>query len=164
MIPTHQPTPSVSPGGAVVVALIGPLRLGLPLAVVERAVRAVEVTALPGAPAAVRGVIDVRGAVVPVFDVRRRFGLPPRPVRAADHFLLAHTARRRVALHVDEVTGLTDEAEGAWLSADGPPSDAAGIAGVLRRHDDLIFVHDLERFLSAEDEVALAAALAPEHR
>ncbi len=73
-------------------------RYALPLSVVERVVRAVEVTPLPRAPVIVLGAIDVHGRVLPVLNVRRRFRMPDLAISPADWFLLAHTARHTVAL------------------------------------------------------------------
>src|SRR5437016_2215466 len=55
--------------------------------------RAVAVARLPRSPPIVEGVIDLRGALVPVLDVRSRFGLPPRPPVPADHLVFARVAR-----------------------------------------------------------------------
>lgn len=131
----------------------------LPLARVERIVRAVEVTPLPGAPPLVLGVIDVGGSLLPVFNLRRRFLLPEREVHPGDQFLIASTALRRIALVIDgawgvvafqepEITGSTHILPGLEL-----------IQGVVRLGDGLVLIHDLEQFLSLEDALALGVAL-----
>src|SRR5580704_1960646 len=81
-------------------------RYALPLAVVERVVRAVDVTPVPKAPPIVLGAIDVHGRVLPVLDIRRRFRMQERDIDPADWFLLAHTARRTVVLVIDESEGV----------------------------------------------------------
>lgn len=63
---------------ALVVFRLDERRYALPLSVVERVIRAVEVTPLPKAPPIVLGAIDVQGRVVPVLNVRRRFLMPDR--------------------------------------------------------------------------------------
>ncbi len=70
----------------------------LHLEAVDRIVRAVEVTPLPGAPVIVLGAIDVEGRVLPVLNLRRRLRLPEREIGPADQFLIARTERRAVAL------------------------------------------------------------------
>ncbi|MEA1652132.1 chemotaxis protein CheW [Nitrospirillum sp. BR 11164] len=134
---------------------------GLPLAMVERAVRAVAVTPLPGAPGLVRGVINLQGQVVPVMDVRRRFGLDSRPLSLSDHMIVARGLRRTVVLLVDSVVGTVAGAPVDWVSAQGvvPGADDA-IVGVVRLSDGLLLIHDLDRFLSAAEEEQLAHALA----
>ncbi|MDZ5648651.1 chemotaxis protein CheW [Nitrospirillum sp. BR 11828] len=134
---------------------------GLPLAMVERAVRAVAVTPLPGAPGLVRGVINLQGQVVPVMDVRRRFGLDSRPLSLSDHMIVARGPYRTVVLLVDSVVGTVAAAPIDWVSAQGlvPGTDDA-IVGVVRLSDGLLLIHDLDRFLSAAEEEQLSAALA----
>jgi purine-binding chemotaxis protein CheW len=130
-------------------------RHGLALAHVERVVPAVEVTPLPGAPEAVLGAIDVAGEVLPVYSARRRVALPQAPVAPADQMVLAHTARRRVALLVDSVEGLGE--------CELPPAPASGelesLRGVWRCDDGLLLIHDLDHFLAAGEDRQLEAAL-----
>jgi len=133
-------------------------RYALALDAVERVLRAVEVTPLPNAPPIVAGIVNVHGRVLPVLNLRRRFRLPDRAIAPGDCLLLARTAHRSVALPIDESEGVL-----AWPRADIVPS--AGIApglelfpGVVRLHDTLVVVHDLDRFLSFDDEQALDAA------
>ena len=71
-------------------------RYGLHLSTVRRVVRAVEVRALPSAPGIVLGVINIEGRIIPVINVRRRFGLPDKEIDLDDHFIVAATARRTV--------------------------------------------------------------------
>src|SRR5690606_4917648 len=69
----------------------GGLRGAAPLSHVRGVQRAVAVTPWPGAPEIIDGVLDVRGAVVPVIDLGRRFGLPRRPLRASQSMVLVWT-------------------------------------------------------------------------
>ena len=64
----------------IVVFALDDRRIALPLAAVERVVRAVEVTPLPKAPAVVLGAVNVQGNLVPVFHLRRRFRMPEREI------------------------------------------------------------------------------------
>jgi purine-binding chemotaxis protein CheW len=63
----------------------------------------VPVTAVPRAPPFVEGVAHLRGAVVPVVDVRKRLGVPPRPDDHRARFLLVAVGSRELALIVDAV-------------------------------------------------------------
>ena len=65
-------------------------RCALPLDSVERVVRAVEITPVPGAPKIVLGAICVAGTVLPVLNMRQRLGLPERNVSPDDQFLIGH--------------------------------------------------------------------------
>src|SRR5471030_1523511 len=83
-------------------------RYGVAAGAVAEIIRAVAITPLPGSPSVVEGIIDVRGAIVPVFDLRARFSLPAKPLETSDRFIIARTALRVAALHVDHVFDLVD--------------------------------------------------------
>ncbi|MBI5411306.1 MAG: purine-binding chemotaxis protein CheW [Nitrospirae bacterium] len=134
-------------------------RYGLPLEAVERVLSMVAVTPLPQAPAIVLGVVNLRGAVVPVLDIRRRFGAPPRAYGPAAHLIVARTSRRIVALPVDEVLGVNAVAAKA-VTAPGEVLPGIGyVGGIVTLTDGLLFIHDLEVFLSLEEERRLTGAL-----
>jgi len=140
-------------------------RFALHLSVVERVVPVAEMTPLPDAPEVVRGVINIQGRVLPVFDVRRRLGLPSRPVRLSDHMILARTARRSVALWVDGVRGVVEPGGEPGSAENITPAEGVlpgleTIEGVVKLEDGLVLIHDLARFLSLEEERALDGAMA----
>jgi purine-binding chemotaxis protein CheW len=66
-------------------------RYALSLEVVERVVPALELTPLPTAPDIVQGVFNLHGRIVPVMNLRRRFGLPERAIELSDHLIVAQT-------------------------------------------------------------------------
>jgi purine-binding chemotaxis protein CheW len=134
-------------------------RYALPISVVERVVRAVEVTPLPRAPEVVRGVIDLAGRVIPVVDARRRLRLPTREVRPADQMIIARTSRRSMALLVDRVEGVIECEAGDLVAASEIAPGLDFVAGVLKLPDGPALIHDLDRFLSLEEEAALEGAL-----
>lgn len=134
-------------------------RFALPLTVVERVIRAVEVTPLPGAPAIVLGAINVHGRVLPVLNVRRRFLMPDRDVSPADWFLLAHTARHTVALVIDESEGVLERPQAEVVVSTQIVPGLEPFPGVIRLDDGLVLIHDLERFLSFDEARALDVAL-----
>jgi purine-binding chemotaxis protein CheW len=134
-------------------------RYAMPLAAVERIVRAVEVTALPKAPDIVLGVIDVAGRILPVLNLRRKVGLADREIRAADQFLLAQTSQRTVVLVIDEAQAVIERPA---TEITGPGRIVPGleqIQGVIKLEDGLALIYDLEKFLSLEDADALEAAM-----
>lgn len=95
-----------SPVLRLVVFVIEEQRYGLPLSAVERVLPMVAVSPLPKTPAIALGVINLHGHVIPVVDIRRRFGLSPRNFDVSAHLLAAQTSRRILALPVDEVLGI----------------------------------------------------------
>ena len=134
-------------------------RYALPLAVVERVVRAVDVTPLPKASPIVLGAINVHGRVLPVLNVRKRFLMPEREIGPADWFLLAHTARHTVVLVVDESEGGVERPQAEIVLSTRVAPGLEQFPGVLRLDDGLVLIHDLERFLSLDEARALDEAM-----
>ncbi len=137
-------------------------RYALPLEVVERIVRAVEITSLPEAPAIVLGVINVEGRILPVLNIRQRFGLTEREITASDQFLIARTARRTVVLVIDEAQGVIEHPLVEVVSSSGIVPGLGQIQGVVKLDDGLALVHDLEKFLSLDEARLLDRAMREE--
>jgi purine-binding chemotaxis protein CheW len=134
-------------------------RYAVPSDAVLEIVRAVAITPLPNAPGVIEGVIDVRGSVTPVFDLRERFGLPRREVALSDHFVVVRGARRTAALHVDRALDLVDVDEQAVTTMGDRVRAPNEIAGVVTLADGLAVIHDVDTFLSRAEEESLDAAL-----
>jgi len=144
-------------------------RLALPAERVREVARMVAVTPLPGAPGVVEGVVNLRGAIVPVFDLRRRLGLPARAVSAQQHLVFAEAGGRLVALRVDQADTLAEIADDAIAPPPARPGATAGdavtphVAGIAATEDGALVIYDLDAFLSAADERSLEDALAAAH-
>ncbi len=67
-------------------------------------VQPLSITLVPHAPEYLEGVVNLRGEVIPVLDVRKRFGLAPQPFTRKTKFLIVHVAGRVMALVVDGVS------------------------------------------------------------
>jgi purine-binding chemotaxis protein CheW len=134
-------------------------RFALPLAAVDRIVRAVHVTPMPRAPGIVLGAIDVQGRVLPVFNIRRRFGLPERTVVPADQFLIAHTALRTVVLVIDAAQGVFEHAATGATETANIARELEHICGVMQLPDGLVLIHDLEQLLSPDEARVLDQAM-----
>lgn len=131
----------------------------LELSSVERVYRAVAVTPLPDAPDIVLGVINVKGVVLPVIDIRRRFRLPEKNLTPDDRLIIARATGRLVALVVDAVTGVIECAGEDITSASTIIPSIEYVEGVARLKGGMILIHDLARFLSLEEKTKLEQAL-----
>lgn len=134
-------------------------RLALPLSHVREVLRAVAITPLPEAPAVIEGVVDIRGAVVPVVDVRGRVGLPRRPLELEDRLIVVEAGGRRLALRVDAVHWMVEVDARTVESTREIAPEAFFVAGLARLPDGLVLIYDLERFLSPGEARELARAL-----
>jgi len=146
---------------SLVVFVLDDQRYALRLSVVKQIVRAVEVTPLPQAPRSIRGVINVRGKILPVFDLRERFRLPDREPELSDCIIIAQTTTKSVACVVDQVIGVVEAAESKTTAAVEIFPSLDYIEGVMRLEEGLVFIHDLETFLSPDERQLLEKALSP---
>ena len=133
-----------------VVWRVGLREFALPFAVVSQVVRAVAVSATSDMPPFSCGMVDIRGDVVPVIDVRKRFSLPERSLAPADHFIVAHTPKRTLVLWVDMVHGVAEYPDDAATFTEGSNH------GMAMLPDGLILLHDLEQCLAAAHGMPLA--------
>lgn len=144
----------------VLLCRIADVRYALALADVDEVVRAAAVTPLPGAPPVILGLLDLRGAPVPVLDARRRFGHPERPLDPAERFVVARAGARRVALRVDAADGVAELDPALVEDPRRHVPLARHVAGVAALPDGLVLVHDVATFLAAAEAEALTEALA----
>jgi purine-binding chemotaxis protein CheW len=134
-------------------------RFGLQLLRVRRVVRAVDPTPLPQAPEAVLGVIDLQGTIVPVLNIRGKFGFPLRDIGLADQFIIADTSSRIVALLVDSTIEVLEFPADAIVQTRQFAQESDQVDGVVRLQDGLLLIQDLERFLSSNEQLVLEEAI-----
>jgi purine-binding chemotaxis protein CheW len=151
---------AISRSTRLVVFALDDCRYGLPLELVERVVRIVEITPLPKAPDIVLGVVNVQGRVIAVADLRKRFRLSEREPLLSDQLIIARTPRRSMALVVDEVTGVLEYSEREAVPAEAIVPGTDYVAGVVKLSDGMVLIHDLRRFLSLDEERNLDDAIA----
>jgi len=139
----HRPDPQKSLVGFT----IGAVAYAVPIDAVREIVNPSPLTALPHAPAAVTGVAAHRGEVVPVIDLRVRFGLSPTTDTRRSKWILVEVEGRTVGMVVDQVTEVfgTGGAELRPPPAFGEGDDLRGITGVTTHEGVLTFVLDLGR-------------------
>jgi purine-binding chemotaxis protein CheW len=145
----------IEDAGHMLVFAVAGMRHALFLSGVEKVEFAVDVTPFPEAPHVVIGVINWRGQILPVLSMRRRLHLPERSVMTSDRMIIVRSSRRRIALMVDEVTGVRPAGRSDFICADAISDGLGCVAGATRTEDGIVLIHDLERFLSEEDEKAL---------
>jgi purine-binding chemotaxis protein CheW len=138
---------------------VGGQRYGLPAADVREVARAVTMARLPRAPAIVEGVVNVRGMLVGVLDIRARFRLAPKGLEPTDHLIVAQAGSRVVALRVDRVVDLVRLDAGQIGGAEQAVPGVGYVAGVARTDDGLVLIHDLRTFLSEAEALSLDEAL-----
>ncbi len=153
-----KPEAQASPSETLVVFTLDGQRFALQLGCVERVVHAVEITHLPQAPDAIAGIVNAQGRVIPVVNVRRRFRLPERELDPGDHLMILQTARRVVGMAVDAVCGVVECPLQKIIASDKILPGIEYVKGVGKLDDGMILIHDIDGFLSLEEEKALDEA------
>ena len=128
---------------------------------VVEVVRAVTLTPLPAASAIAEGLLNLRGRVVPVLDVRHVFGLPAKDIEHTDHLIVVRGGERFVALRVDRATDLVLCSEESLQAAEDVLPNSELISAVARIDDRIIHVLDIGRLLAVV-RAAVPAAIAVE--
>jgi purine-binding chemotaxis protein CheW len=134
---------------------------GVDIGAVNTIIRMQPITHVPRAPEFVEGVINLRGTIVPVIDLRTRFGLAALEETKASRIVVVETEAGVMGMIVDAVT------ETLSLSSNSiePPAsivvsaDSQYLRGVAKLDDRLIIMLDIEKVLS-EREVASLSGLA----
>lgn len=156
---TSVPAAHASDLFRLVVFRVEGVRCAVPLDSVERVLPMIALSALPGAPEVVLGLLNLQGRPLPVVDLHRRFDLPARAYGVAAHLLLVRTRRRRLAVATDEVQGLTEVDAHAVASASSVLAGSGPMAGAVALSDGILLIYDLEAFLSLEEEGQLERAM-----
>lgn len=125
---------------------------------VNTIIRMQEITRIPRAPGWVEGVINLRGSIIPVIDLRKRFGLATSETTKASRIVVVEASGQMIGMVVDAVV------ETLRLSSDAiePPSpvvvsvDSAYVRGVGKAGERLVILLDLDRVLSQREVESLA--------
>ena len=120
---------------------------------VREVLRYSDIAPVPGAPAYVLGIINLRGNVVSVIDTRMRFGLPPSEITDNTRIMIIESERQVVGILVDSVAEVVDlnTADTDDTPNVGTEESAKFICGVCNRDDDLLILIDLYKLLTEEE-------------
>lgn len=139
---------------------------GVEITSVQEIIRMQEITKVPRTPPFVEGVINLRGRIIPVIDLRKRFRLPLGEKTATSRIIVVEVGQVTVGMIVDAVSEVFRLPTGAL---EPPPPvtrsvDTAFLKAVGKWGEKLIILLDLERVLKAEEYTALEAEFASGER
>ncbi len=125
---------------------------------IRQIIRPLKITPLPKAPDFVEGMINLRGMVIPVLDMRKRFEIPVENPEAEARVIIANVGRQAVGLMVDEVTEVITIPHG---EVQPPPKMIAGIQsefllGVCRYAEQILLIVNLNAILTKEEKASLS--------
>jgi purine-binding chemotaxis protein CheW len=112
---------------------------------------------MPQSPDFVEGVVDLRGIVIPVLDLKKRLGLSSKRGGTPNHILIIRFGDKRVGIIVDEVQSVIQIEEGQIQSPQKFINGGGSkhLRGVCKVHDRLIFILSLDNLLSDDEQAQL---------
>lgn len=124
---------------------------GIPILSVQEIIRVCEITRVPRSAAYIRGVVNLRGSIVPVIDLRQRLGFAHAPESSESRIIVVDGNPGVVGMIVDGVSQVlrigADRIQTAseWMSR----LDADLVSGVGTLNDELIILLDIDHVLQA---------------
>ncbi len=129
---------------------------GLPITKVQEINRLLPVTKLPQTPSFMEGIINLRGRIIPVIDLRKRFRLPITDHNDDTRIIVVEISGQTVGVTVDEVTEVVRL---SMADVEAPPAstvvESRYINGVGKINDRLIILLDIDQVLTAQEEIAV---------
>jgi purine-binding chemotaxis protein CheW len=127
---------------------------GVDISAVDSIIEMQPVTVVPRAPEFVEGVTNLRGVVLPVIDLRKRFGLPAAEQTKKTRIVVVELEISKVGMIVDAVTEVLRVPEEAVepLSPIVTTVDSVFITGIAKVDERLIILLDLDQVLSLEEK------------
>lgn len=128
---------------------------GIDILQVQEIIRMLPISIVPSAPNFVKGVIDLRGEVIPIIDMRKRFKLPSIPYNSETRIIVVHTNDFTVGFIVDAVCEVIRIHESAIEPAPPVLTNLNGensnyIRGVSKLEKGLLILLDLNNLISLE--------------
>lgn len=137
---------------------LGPEEFGVDILKVQEIIRMMPITKVPNAPQFVEGVINLRGKVIPVIDMRKRFGMAGCQRDNNTRIMVMDLQGQVVGFVVDAVSEVLRIPES---TVEAPPAVVAGIGseymrGVGKLQDRLLILLDLDRLLTEQEFSSLS--------
>lgn len=132
--------------------VVGKEEYAVDILIVHEINRMMQITRVPQSPPGVEGVINLRGNIIPVIDLRQRFNLPPEERTSQSRIIVVEVRNRTLGFIVDKVNEVLRISNSIVEQA---PSMVAGIdadyiKGVGKLNDRLLILLDLERLFNTE--------------
>jgi len=137
---------------------IGRETYGLPISIVREIVRVPEITAVPNAPDHIEGVINLRGKILPVVDLRKRFNAVPVAPHSKNRIVVVEADGRLVGLIVSSASEVLRippaDIEGPHnVFQEGDPSYVTGVA---KQNGRLVILLDIHKILQRSERHRLS--------
>ena len=144
------------PAGITVLAVrLGTCLLALPIEAVEEVLPALPIEAVPQCPIFVRGVVFVRGHLIPVLNAAERLGMRDHQRPDEPHIVCLRQHERLIGVEFDEAIDLMELGMEEWLTADELGAEAGFLRGLVERDGQIIRLLDPEKLIANDELSAL---------
>ncbi len=132
---------------------------GVEISSVESIIKMQEITRIPHSPSFVEGITNLRGIVLPVIDLRKRFGLSAQEISRDSRIMVVALGTMKVGMIVDAVSEvLRVQSE----SIEPPPSMTTSsranfITGIAKLNDILVILLDMSKILTMDEQAELSS-------
>ncbi len=131
------------------VFIIDEQRYATAVSAVEKVIRAVELNSIPQADDTISGLINMKGEIIPVMNIRKILHLPTRKMDINDRIVFARTSAREVAFIVDKVEGVVElSLAGMDNTQQNFPEMKPFIEGIGRLKDNTVFIYNIDKLFS----------------
>ena len=133
-----------------IIFTLGDNEYGLDITLVNAIENYTDIVPIPNAPSYILGILNLRGDVIPVYSLRKKFGMPEMPGQATTQLLVTKCKDITVGYKVDSVSEIIDVSDAEFHET---PIIVKGeqtryVAGVASKKDRLIVLLDSENILS----------------
>lgn len=141
--------------GKVAVALIGEEEFGIDITKIVEILKKQKVFQLPNLPDFLSGVINLRGEIIPIVDLRKRFGI--EDIKGKGRIVVIRFGKEKIGLYVDDIKEIVN-LDPSEISA--PPSIFKGLkteymTGIGQNDDRVIVILNLDRILTTEEQIRI---------
>lgn len=145
-----------------VIFTLGEEKYGVDINKVREIITMQSITLVPGSSGLIEGIINLRGYVIPIFNIKRKFNLAEGEFSAQTRIVVIEVSNNTLGIIVDGVSevlripGHIIESPSSIIAAS---IDTNYIEGIAKMEDKLIIMLDLEKILSAENKLEMAKAI-----
>lgn len=145
-------------GGKYLTFFLAGEEYGVEILRVQEILGMMPITRVPRTPPHIRGVINLRGKVIPIMDLREKFGMPPA-TEAEQVMIVVQVAGMQIGVVVDKVSEVANVAEDA---IDPTPDFGVGVKtefllGLGKVNGRLKLLLDIERVLTSQEVIEMGA-------